>query len=782
MNKQQYTVKASSELMKLLSSGIYSNKILAVVRELTANALDVTQESGDVQLEIKTIKNKHFFIVKDTGPGLTADETIKLISTYGNTTKSDQDTADGMFGIGSKSPFAYTREFYIKSIKNGEAHYFKCYKDDDNYPFIEHLKSEDTKEPSGLEYRVPIENKDVAKFIGIAAAIVAFQYEDTRIKLSLDISIRNADITPYVSRHTTKTINIRYAVTPQAKKINDYIISRLDLMHKLYNIYENITEHSNDSSNEYYISNALRDNALYKILDSRNSDTIIAKIGSMCYQIKIDRPESESDDEYENMREQLIHVFKPSELMVTGSRESVEETPSNIKKILERQNQVFEYIRNLIKKDSFFIDQLISNEQLIKFIEDIKANNRIDKYTWKPFFKKESDKKFFHSARLQDDKLKEVQFYIEDTYRGYDPTSNKAHVINYITAYKNHKTVICGFPRNGIDVDKIRELGTYYYFVKDKELTTLLKHKQFVNYLKSTDALKDNIIIIDTDDRNQYARTKKKSTSSAKAKPHASMYLYSAATDKKTEIKELDDNKKNIYFYYFRNELHVARSQDLDPDYDPRIPSLANAFHNYLLRPLTINESAEYQLVVFSSKQEALKYFQKNKVIFNLSSYSANQVQSAIDKNKFLKHLYYFLSLKGDFHKPLEYEKKSMLENDSYWYPVVSSFLLNNDLAKCKEARKLIYRTRLLIDRIEYSSFKYNDIDKEYLKKVEHFARFMYAVSNLFDSYYNTSIRQTIYKKAFNLYKKIYIESGFEDAAKTEINIFEPILERKSDD
>ena len=782
MNRQQYTVKASSELMKLLSSGIYSNKILAVVRELTANALDVTQESGDAQLEIKTIKNKHFFIVRDTGPGLTADETIKLMSTYGNTTKSDQDTADGMFGIGSKSPFAYTRKFYIKSIKNGEAHYFKCYKDDNNYPFIEHLKSEATEEPSGLEYRVPIESKDVAEFIGIAAAIVVSQYEDTRIKLNLDISIKNTDMSPYISRHTAKLFNIEYAVIPQAKKINDYIISLIDLKRKIYNTYENITECANDPSNGYYISNTLRDNAVYKTFDNRYSDVIVAKIGSMYYQININEQESDSDDEYKNIREQLVYVFKPSELMVTGSREAIEETPANIKKIYERQDQIFEYISSLIKKDSFFIDQLFTNDRLFDFIKNTHMDNRVGRNVWKPFFKKESDKKFIYSVNLSGKEFKDAEFYINDTYRRYDPMSNRAHVTEYMTIYKDHKTVICGFPRNGIDADKIRELGTYYYFTKDKELTTLLKHKQFTNYLKSVDVLKDNIVIIDADDRKQYARTKKKSTSPMKAKPQAAMYLYSAATDKKTEIKELDENKKNIYFYYFRNELHVARSQDLNPDYDPAIPSLTNAFHNYLLRPLTINESAEYQLVVFSSKQEALKYFKKNKVAFDLSSYSANQVQAAIDKNKFLKHLYYFLSRKENYHRPLEYEKNSMLKEDSYWYPVVSSFLLNNDFAKCKEARKLIYRTRLLIDRIEYSSFKYEDIDKEYFKKIAHLARFMYAASNLFDSYYNTNIRQAIYTKAFNLYKKIYIEAGFVDDVKTEINIFEPILKRKSDD
>ena len=781
MNIRQYTVKASSELMKLLSSGIYSNKILAVVRELTANALDVTQESGDVQLEIKTIKNKHFFIVRDTGPGLAADETVKLMSTYGNTTKSDQDAADGMFGIGSKSPFAYTREFYIRSIKNGEAHYFKCYKDDNNYPFIEHLKSEATDIHSGLEYRVPIEDKDVAEFIGIATGIVVSQFADTRIKLTLDIRIKNTDLAPNISRREQKIVLVAYTVKPRAEKITEYIIPRFKLKKEIYNTYEQIAYGiKDDPSNNYYYTGEFRDNAVYKTFDSTSED-VTAKIGSMYYRIAL----NDVSDCYKAIGSNFIYIFQPSELLVTGSRESIEETPANMKKLHSRINQALEYINNLVDKNSFFVDLLDSDTPLRDFIKKTAYTIGTDKYAWGPFLKKELDKKFFYSAGIKESGLFRAQFYVNETYRQYEHSNNQSHMTSYILIEKKTKNVFCEFPRNGIEMSKIKELGDNIYFIKDKDLTTLLQHKQFKSYLLSMKSFSDDVVFLTAEDRKQYVKTKKNNSASVRSIPHASMHLYAVNENKIKDIKELENDKKIIYFYYFRGELHIARNNDLDPDFDPHIYSLFRAFDNYLLRPLTINKAAKYQLVVFSTKQEALKYFKKNKIQFNLVDYSTAVAQEAINNNKFVKHLYYFLSLADNkYSSPLKSEKNDMLEKNSHWYSVLKSFLLDGSRENCEEADFIIDKTKRLIDRtdVEYSIFEYTDIDEKYLEKIKHFARFMYAIDILISKYSLSSVKQTIYMNLFNLYKKIYIDSDLAEDVKTEINIFEPIFKRRLDD
>ena len=58
--KYQYKIKADTNLMKLLSTGIYKHKEFAVIRELSTNALDaVNDNDGVVELEIKNIGKKY---------------------------------------------------------------------------------------------------------------------------------------------------------------------------------------------------------------------------------------------------------------------------------------------------------------------------------------------------------------------------------------------------------------------------------------------------------------------------------------------------------------------------------------------------------------------------------------------------------------------------------------------------------------------------------------------------------------------------------------------------
>ena len=67
----------------------YSNPTLAVVREITANALDANSEAGQtrpIEVTIPSRMNPHF-LVRDFGGGLSQEDVFGLYSKYGKSTK-----------------------------------------------------------------------------------------------------------------------------------------------------------------------------------------------------------------------------------------------------------------------------------------------------------------------------------------------------------------------------------------------------------------------------------------------------------------------------------------------------------------------------------------------------------------------------------------------------------------------------------------------------------------------------------------------------------------------
>ena len=162
----QFTIKTSAQAFQLLSSGLYSNKVKAVIRELSCNAADahkMTKNTAPIEIKIPNALDNQFY-VKDYGPGLSHDQVMKLYTTYFESTKSDDNDMTGGFGLGSKSPFAYTDSFTVESIQNGKKNIYTAFVDDNNIPSIAHMGEQDTSEQDGLTVGFPVKPTDFKSF------------------------------------------------------------------------------------------------------------------------------------------------------------------------------------------------------------------------------------------------------------------------------------------------------------------------------------------------------------------------------------------------------------------------------------------------------------------------------------------------------------------------------------------------------------------------------------------------------------------------------------------
>jgi len=107
-----------SHIMGILRSQIYSDKLLAVIREYSTNAVDANAEAGipSTPIEVHLPTNaRPTLSFTDQGNGLTDDEVCSLYVKYGASTKRNSNDYTGCLGIGCKAAFAYGDAFTIIS-------------------------------------------------------------------------------------------------------------------------------------------------------------------------------------------------------------------------------------------------------------------------------------------------------------------------------------------------------------------------------------------------------------------------------------------------------------------------------------------------------------------------------------------------------------------------------------------------------------------------------------------------------------------------------------------
>jgi hypothetical protein len=177
IQEQEFKIRASATSFAILSSDLYSNKILAVVRELSCNAYDSHKESGnkDTPFDITLPSTLHpFLIIKDYGTGLKHEQVMSLYTTYFESTKNDSDDYIGQLGLGSKSPFSYTSQFTVESRQDGYTNVYSMYINEGGVPAVSHMGQQETDEPNGITITIAVKQSDFYKFREAAETALAY--------------------------------------------------------------------------------------------------------------------------------------------------------------------------------------------------------------------------------------------------------------------------------------------------------------------------------------------------------------------------------------------------------------------------------------------------------------------------------------------------------------------------------------------------------------------------------------------------------------------------------
>lgn len=153
-----------------LRDKIYSDKILAVVREYSCNALDEHKKHSikkPVEIGIRKENDVDVFFVRDFAKGLSEDSIRNVFGMYFRSTKSGTNDQIGGFGIGSKAGHSYTDTFYVKSYYGGKCTLYACALGggDSGIPVGHILKvSETSSSETGLEISLEIKKHETRNF------------------------------------------------------------------------------------------------------------------------------------------------------------------------------------------------------------------------------------------------------------------------------------------------------------------------------------------------------------------------------------------------------------------------------------------------------------------------------------------------------------------------------------------------------------------------------------------------------------------------------------------
>jgi hypothetical protein len=167
----------------------YRYKVRTPVQEIISNARDAQRENGNPDTPIKIQLPTRLlptFKVRDYGVGMSEERIKTIFTSFGASTKNADNVQTGGFGIGAKSPLAYTDQFNIKTYIDGQYWLYVIAKNTDNGISIHLLETGSTDEANGTEVQIPVKENDTNRFKKAACRCTMFWDVQPAFNLSED--------------------------------------------------------------------------------------------------------------------------------------------------------------------------------------------------------------------------------------------------------------------------------------------------------------------------------------------------------------------------------------------------------------------------------------------------------------------------------------------------------------------------------------------------------------------------------------------------------------------
>lgn len=152
--------KNFGKMFAVTSKNMYRRPVQSIVREITSNCVDSHIEAkvdDAIVIEIDEDEGGEYISFKDVGVGISPERMRNTYANWLSTTKDQTNDQIGMWGLGSKSPLAYTDIFYLTTVYDG-IKYEYAVREGVERPRIDFYSQEQTEERNGTLVKIYIKN------------------------------------------------------------------------------------------------------------------------------------------------------------------------------------------------------------------------------------------------------------------------------------------------------------------------------------------------------------------------------------------------------------------------------------------------------------------------------------------------------------------------------------------------------------------------------------------------------------------------------------------------
>lgn len=193
-----FSIEVNESMFQMLTSNVYNDTILAVMREWSTNACDACIAAGtEVKFDVHlpTLQESTFY-VRDYGTGLPPEDIVGLFSNLGASTKRNSNAYNGTLGIGRMAGLAVADAFTVESYYNGTL-YSYVISMQNGVPVTMHLGDQPTTEPNGLKLSVSVDFDDIGAYTAKAEKL--YKYFDHKPNLNKDDVNIHLDVSEHIS-------------------------------------------------------------------------------------------------------------------------------------------------------------------------------------------------------------------------------------------------------------------------------------------------------------------------------------------------------------------------------------------------------------------------------------------------------------------------------------------------------------------------------------------------------------------------------------------------------
>lgn len=155
----EFQFENSAKMFKIIADGLYKNKIGSMIREVASNCYDshVAAGKADIPFDLHLPDEYEPYIsFRDYGIGMSPDDVKNIYTRVGKSTKENDLNTIGAFGLGSKTPFAYTDAFTVTSIHDGVKRTYTAFINERGIPAVGAMSEVATDECNGVEVMIPV--------------------------------------------------------------------------------------------------------------------------------------------------------------------------------------------------------------------------------------------------------------------------------------------------------------------------------------------------------------------------------------------------------------------------------------------------------------------------------------------------------------------------------------------------------------------------------------------------------------------------------------------------